>query len=573
MTTLRERYVDTLYWSLSVLGVDETVERTVLAAVTIQFLVSLAQTAAPVVLPSGPIRPAVQTALLVGAAVAFGNTAIIARRNVIRPIERLQRVTESVAAGNVPESSVTADPAVDPDQPDEIGDLARSVEEMRTALLTVERQADALAARSFDDDVFDTEVPGEFGDALSEMRAELTRYTAELETVIAAFGDAADAARGGDLTARVDPDAVAAEYETLARDFDSLLDTLTASLTEADEFADHVAAATDDVGSRARELRSRSETVAESVEEITDATDRQRRELSTASRDVSDLSATVEEIAASTSSVRETTSDAADLAAEGREEATAAVDELEAVADRIETTTETVETLVEAVDEVGEIAAVIEGLAEQTKMLAINASVEAARADGASDAADGFAVVAEEVQQLSDAGQERAGEIQATADRLQRRADAAATEVRDTRSEVLDTVDDVEAVLGRFDDLAAAVAEIDDGVAEVSEATDQQARVAEELAGHVGEVEELAVQTADDTETVAEAAERQVETVEAVAADAASLSEDADRLSALFDQFTLPDDSGDESRVADLGTDERTADEHTERAGTARRRD
>jgi methyl-accepting chemotaxis protein len=536
--SLRERYVATLYWSVSALGVDESVERTVLAAVTIQFAVSLAQAGAPFLLPDGPVRLAAQATLLAGATVAFGNTAIIARRNVIAPVERLRTVAAAVAAGRVPETAVGDHPDVDPTQPDEIGDLARAVEEMRASLATVERQAEALADRSFDDPAFDREVPGEFGEALSGMRAELRRYTRELETVIQRFGETADAARDGDLTARVDPERVPAGYEALARDFDDLLDALAASLADAEEFAASVATATDDVGDRADELRATDETAADAVAEIAEAAERQRRELSTAADEVSDLSATVEEVAASATDVRERTAEADDLAREGRAEAASAVEDLEAVADRTAETAETVAALVEAVEEVDEIASVIEELADRTNLLAVNAAVEAARADG--DGAAGFAVVAEEVQELSEAGGERAGEIRETAETLGARADAAATAVTETRREVTRTVDRVETALGRFDDLADAVAEIDEGVAEVSTATDEQARVASDLAGHVESVAALAADTAADTETVAATADQGASVADAVAADAAALSRDADRLSAAFDRFTLP---------------------------------
>ena len=562
---LSKRYVETLLWSLAVLGVDESVERTVVAAVTIQFGVSVAQAGAPSVLPDGPVRVVAQGGLLLGAGVAFGNTAIVARRKVTRPVERLRAVTESVAAGDVPETRVDADAAIDPTQPDEIGDLARSVEAMRTSLQTVERQAEALAAREFDAAVLDRSVPGEFGTALDGMRTELRRYTSELETVLDRFGETADAAREGDLTARVDPSTVPPEYETLARDFDDLLDALSASLREADQFATDVAAATDEVGDRARGLRETSETAAAAVDEIADAADRQRRELATASEDVTDLSATVEEVAASAASVREQTTAADELAETGRREATAAVEELREAAEQTASTADTVETLVAAVDEVDEIATVIEELAGRTNLLAINAAIEAARAGGdgggvdtgtagvddVGDATDGFGVVAREVQELSESGQERAAEIQTTATELQQQADAAVTAVTETQTAVTEAVERVEAALGRFDDLADSVAAIDDAVAETEQTTDDQSRVAAEIAGHVDEVAALAAETATDTETVAATAEQQADAADAVAADAAALSSDADRLSATFDRFRLPEDTADATPVVD----------------------
>lgn len=68
------------------------------------------------------------------------------------------------------------------DQRAELARLSRSFDEVQEYLQTVSGQARALAARNFDAEVFDSDVPGELGRSLDSMQTDLQTYIHDLQT-------------------------------------------------------------------------------------------------------------------------------------------------------------------------------------------------------------------------------------------------------------------------------------------------------------------------------------------------------------------------------------------------------
>jgi methyl-accepting chemotaxis protein len=175
MYAFGERYKGLLWWTMDVVGVTQSVKWKVLIAVGIQFAVSLAQMGVPLVL-SGWLRVWVAVFLFVLAGVAFLNTVLIVRNDIINPIIDLEDASRRIARGDLDvEVSST-------DQKDEIGSLSRSFDNMRSHLDVVAEQAEALADQRFDAPILDNDLPGRFGDALGAMTDNLTEYVEQIET-------------------------------------------------------------------------------------------------------------------------------------------------------------------------------------------------------------------------------------------------------------------------------------------------------------------------------------------------------------------------------------------------------
>ena len=158
----KEGYRAALWGLMDAIGVNESIERKVVAAVTLQFLAAVAQVVLPF-LVSGLLWYVLTAAVFVAAAVAFLNTLLIVREDFVGPIKMLESETTEIAAGNVDVDIERAD------QPDEIGGLTESFAEMGAYLQTVSDQAAALARQDFDDPALDETVPGEFGESLGRM--------------------------------------------------------------------------------------------------------------------------------------------------------------------------------------------------------------------------------------------------------------------------------------------------------------------------------------------------------------------------------------------------------------------
>jgi methyl-accepting chemotaxis protein len=376
MLSIVSRYKAGIRRSIQFLGVDRSIERKVLAAVAIQFLISIGQAVLSVVV-AGAVRVALVAALFVGATLAFVNTVWLVREDVIEPVTRLD-----AAAAEIADGAVDVD-VPDSDMPDEVGSLTRSFGEMQSHLTVVSAQADALAEQDFEADVLDEDVPGTFGESLDRMAENLEAYTSELEELtrdlerrserleelVAAVGDAADRAADGDLTATIDADAVAGDeddYRELCENFNDLVESVGIAIADVRSFATEVSAASDDVAESVTELDRASEDVAGSVAEISEGATRQSEQFQSVADEMNDLSATVEEIAASADEVAQTAATAADRGQSGRESATDAIDALDDVERRMATTADAVDGLADRIGEIEEIVSFIDGIAEET---------------------------------------------------------------------------------------------------------------------------------------------------------------------------------------------------------------
>ena len=542
---LRQRYESLLWGTMDRLGVTESIERKVVTAVGIQFLVTVGIFLTQF-LVSGTLAYVLSAALFVGAVVAIYNTLLIVRSDFVAPLRRLEAGADAIAAGDITaiDSAEDAESGlVGSDQPDEIGSLVNAFTEVEGYLNTVAAQSEALAAQEFDDPVLDETVPGAFGDSLDEMADNLEAHTTELESLVDAFGAAAERAQEGDLTARIDESEVATDeqrYAELVANYNRLVTSLGGTVGEVAAFTGDVADASDDVRASMDEVDAASEEVARSVQEISDGAAEQTDELAAVSSEMSTLSATVEEIAASADKAASTAETAAERGRAGREEAVEAIAELEALEARIAETATAVEDLVDRIGEIDEIASVIDGIAEETNLLALNASIEAARADGSGD---GFAVVADEVKGLAEETREEAAAISGRIDEVQQASAETAADVDEMESQASDGVETIESTLREFEEVVEDVTTVNETVQEISHATDDQARTTQEVVDMVDGISSVSQQTATEAETVAAAAEEQTATVSEVTRRVHALSDQSDALLATLDEFDVPDDA------------------------------
>ncbi|WP_250137839.1 methyl-accepting chemotaxis protein [Halorientalis salina] len=550
-----ETYQDLLWGTMDLLGVTESVERKIVAAVAIQFSISLGQAVLPFVL-SGTIRIVLVASLMLAATVAFVNTLLITRVDFVDPLVRLDEAATSIAAGDL-DAEVSR-----LDQRDEVGRLTNAFVSMSEYLGTVDRQADALARQDFEDPALDEDVPGEFGESMATMADSLQEYTTELESMTTeleqrsqnlesmadAFGDVTEEARDGDLTATLDLDADNDRHRTVVENYNELLGTLGATISDVAEFAHSVADASNDLEISMDEINVASEEVADSTDEISQGAASQSEQLQTIATEMNTLSATVEEIAASADEVATTAEAAAERGRSGRDAAVDAIDELDDVEERIGRTADEVEALVERIDEIDQIVSFIEEIAEETNMLALNASIEAARtgADG-----DGFAVVADEVKNLADETRASADEVSELIDEIQAESREAVDGVRAMNEQVSGSITTIEETLRDFEDIVEVVGDLNTSVQEISTATDEQAETTQQVVRMVDDVASISEQTTAEAENVAAAAQEQTASVSNAVEQVRTLNADAAELQGLVERFQIPSDDDGATVITD----------------------
>jgi len=176
-------------------------------------------------------------------------------------------------------------------------------------------------------------------------------------------------------------------------------------------------------------------------------------------------------------------------------------------------TVETVQELSRAVDTITGLVKLINDIAAQTNLLALNASVEAARAG---EAGAGFAVVANEVKTLSKRVADATGDIGVQVDAIRDRTDGA-----------------VDAI-NRIRDIIADMSRIAQSIADAAE---RQGATTEAIARNVQEASDDARQVTESISRVSANISDNRDAADVVSTSAERLSSRADTLQATVDRF------------------------------------
>lgn len=238
---------------------------------------------------------------------------------------------------------------------------------------------------------------------------------AMIQQLGSSIGDVVRAAQEGDFTKTVEANFDDEELNELARNLNSLVDTVKGNLAETitvlralqnsdltkrveGDFEGSFAALRDGVNFSAdglknvlMNLRKTSGRVGVSLGDLMEGVDQLSSQTST-------QAATLEETSASLQSFTTTVEQTAKRTSDMRSGARATQERAEEGGQVMSEANEAIDRVAKSSKKVTEITSVIESIAFQTNLLALNASVEAARAG---EAGKGFAVVASEVRNLA----------------------------------------------------------------------------------------------------------------------------------------------------------------------------
>ncbi len=204
------------------------------------------------------------------------------------------------------------------------------------------------------------------------------RFGTSQDNITGLIQQFAERVAGGDLTARLDLNALRAtpDFISVAAELNRMVDRVQGVVTELREAAHSVS-------NSAREILESTN------EQITTSGDQDASVMQTSST-VNEVRATVTETAERAQAVAEMAQLSVTVSRSGTESVSATIEGMTLIRQRVESIADNILILSEHTQQIGEIIATVSALADQTKLLALNASVEAARAG---EEGEGFAVV------------------------------------------------------------------------------------------------------------------------------------------------------------------------------------
>jgi Methyl-accepting chemotaxis protein len=265
-------------------------------------------------------------------------------------------------------------------------------------------------------------------------------------------------------------------------------------------------ASVEKLGSTLAEVRGNIDTITGNAAEMRDGADEMSRRTEHQAASLEETSAALDQI---TATVRES-SDRAVEATRMVGEAKASTDESSKV---VSEAVDAMGRIEQASNEISKIINVIDEIAFQTNLLALNAGVEAARAG---EAGKGFAVVAQEVRELAQRAASAAKDIKGL--------------ITKSGTEVASGVSLVKATGEALQKIASRVDDINDHINSIAKAAREQAAGLQEINSAVNEMDQVTQKNAEMVENTRNVVHR--------------LSGEADLLTKLVSQFSLPAKSG-----------------------------
>ncbi len=333
---------------------------------------------------------------------------------------------------------------------------------------------------------------------------------AMMESFQGAFDGVVAATLKGDLGQRIDAHFADADIERIARNFNGLMDTVAAGLSEAGDVlaalaeADLTRRMSGNYEGEFARLKNGTNTVAEKLTGIVGQLKKTSFDLKTATGEIlsgaNDLSerttkqaATIEETSAAMEQLASTVLANAQRAAGASENAGQVTTVAEAGGAVMLSANEAMGRITESSAKISNIIGLIDDIAFQTNLLALNASVEAARAG---DAGKGFAVVAVEVRRLAQSAASASSEVKVLIEQ-------SANQVRDGSRLVAEAAGKLEAMLvavrGNRELLegiardsreqASAIEEVNTAVRQMDEMTQHNAALVEETNAAIEQTE------------------------------------------------------------------------------------
>lgn len=288
----------------------------------------------------------------------------------------------------------------------------------------------------------------------------------------------------GDLTARID---------TKQGDNASLLVAI-AHMREG------LRATVSEIISSAVGVAASAEALSTAARQVVDCTQAQSESTATSAAAIEQFTVSIEHIAENAHHASTNATEAGKLAEEGNQAVEYATTQIMSLGEGVDKTTADIQVLSNEVEKIGNVAVVIKGVADQTNLLALNAAIEAARAG---EQGRGFAVVADEVRKLSERTTNAVVEISRMIIAIRNETSASVESMQRNRELASNAVGSSSGATGSMVQISCATDSVVAAIGELSNALNEQRSVATGLARNMEVIAQMAEENSATTDALA----------------------------------------------------------------------
>lgn len=418
---------------------------------------------------------------------------------------------------------------------------------------------------------------------------EITRAFKHMFEYLDEMAEVAQKIAGGDLTAKIKP---RSEKDELGNAFAKMIDNLNRAIGQVSENAVQVRLASGQLVGAAQQAEQATGQIATTIQQVARGIGQQSDSISKtavsfeqmeraiigvskgaqeqsqavthASDITSQITSAIQQVAANAQTSAQSASQAADTAREGVKTVTETINEMQSIKQKVTISSEKVQEMGERSKQIGAIVETIDDIASQTNLLALNAAIEAARAG---EHGKGFAVVADEVRKLAERSSTATKEIGSLIKNIQKTVQEAVTAMYEGSKEVEIGVQRAEQSDEALDNILEAIELINKQVNEIAQSaqyigqssnklvgsmetvssiveentasTEQMAANSNEVTRAVENIASVSEENSAAIEEVSASTEEMNAQVEEVAAAAQSMSDMANSLQRIVEQFKL----------------------------------
>lgn len=326
------------------------------------------------------------------------------------------------------------------------------------------------------------------------------------------------------------------EIAVLSRDFNQTVSYLKDLIEGVSLSSDQVLRFTQEVSAGIEHATGSVHQIGASIGQISKGSQAQATSSQEVALSMNDMAAGIIKIAETSGHVSEAAREATEQAEQGTAVVEQAVRQMSHIGEGTSKATYAIERLNGRSQEIEGILDTISQLTSQINLLALNASIEAARAG---EHGRGFAVVAGEVKNLAHQSEESASKIAQLIAEIQkdtRHAVDVMNEGNENAQTGIQLVEEVRDIFGRILDSSRNVAE---HILEVSAASEQMSAGSQQVSASVDEMHTIAKHTSEDSQTVVEATDKQLQSIQGIAQSVEKLNAVVGELRQGVGKFTL----------------------------------